>query len=99
MVYTFKRPSAENCRVATATDASGKNATKQLIVSPSTVNGVIKPSDSSLTITSQFDITWYHTDKESPYVVKNAGKWSLIKPTTMASSLLLGHHGRVLRGG
>ena len=72
-VYTFKRPSAGGTVVATATDASGKNATKQLIVSPSTVNGVIKPSDSSLTITNKFDTTGITTDKESPYVVKNAG--------------------------
>ena len=59
--------------VATATDASGKNATKQLIVSPSTANGVIKPSDSSRTITNKFDTTGITTDKEPPYVVKNAG--------------------------
>ncbi|WP_455458231.1 YSIRK-type signal peptide-containing protein [Streptococcus salivarius] len=72
-VYTFKRPSAGGTVVATATDASGKNATKQLIVSPSTVNGVIKPSDSSLTITNKFDTTGITTDKEPPYVVKNAG--------------------------
>ena len=72
-VYTFKRPSAGGTVVATATDSSGKNATKQLIVSPSTVNGVIKPSDSSLTITNKFDTTGITTDKESPYVVKNAG--------------------------
>lgn len=72
-VYTFKRPSAGGTIVATATDASGKNATKQLIVSPSTVNGVIKPSDSSLTITNKFDTTGITTDKEPPYVVKNAG--------------------------
>ena len=72
-VYTFKRPSAGGTVVATATDASGKNATKQLIVSPTTVNGVIKPSDSSLTITNKFDTTGITTDKESPYVVKNAG--------------------------
>ena len=72
-VYTFKRPSAGGTVVATATDASGKNATKQLIVSPTTVNGVIKPSDSSLTITNKFDTTGITTDKEPPYVVKNAG--------------------------
>ena len=44
-----------------------------MIVSPSTVNGVIKPSDSSLTITNKFDTTGITTDKEPPYVVKNAG--------------------------
>ena len=72
-VYTFKRPSSGGTVVATATDASGKTVTKQLNVSPSTVNGAVKPSDSSLTITNKFDTTGITTDKESPYVVKNAG--------------------------
>ena len=72
-IYTFKRPSSGGKVVATATDASGKNTTKQLNVSPVTVNGAIKPTDSSLTIANQFDSTGITSDKESPYVVKNAG--------------------------
>ena len=72
-VYTFKRPSSGGTVVATVTDASGKTVTKQLNVSPSTVNGVIKPTDSSLTISNKFDSTGITTDKEAPYVVKNAG--------------------------
>ena len=72
-VYTFKRPSSGGTVVATATDASGKNTTKQLNVSPVTVNGAIKPTDSSLTISNKFDSTGITTDKEAPYVVKNAG--------------------------
>ena len=72
-VYTFKRPSSGGQVVATATDASGKNTTKQLNVSPVTVNGAIKPTDSSLTISNKFDSTGITTDKEAPYVVKNAG--------------------------
>ena len=72
-VYTFKRPSSGGQVVATATDASGKNTTKQLNVSPITVNGAIKPTDSSLTISNKFDSTGITTDKEAPYVVKNAG--------------------------
>lgn len=72
-VYTFKRPSSGGTVVATVTDASGKTATKQLNVSPSTVNGVIKPTDSSLTISNKFDSTGITTDKEAPYIVKNAG--------------------------
>ena len=72
-VYTFKRPSSGGTVVATVTDASGKTVTKQLNVSPSTVNGVIKPTDSSLTISNKFDSTGITKDKEAPYVVKNAG--------------------------
>ena len=72
-VYTFKRPSSGGTVVATVTDESGKTVTKQLNVSPTTVNGVIKPTDSSLTIANKFDSTGITTDKEAPYVVKNAG--------------------------
>ena len=72
-IYTFKRPSSGGKVVVMATDASGKNTTKQLNVSPVTVNGAIKPTDSSLTIANKFDSTGITSDKESPYVVKNAG--------------------------